>query len=292
MLHPVSQPYQQRENTMTQRVVRKPNPSVRNGLRPSFPQRHWLEVAEYASLAASGLGSLAVAVSGQAFYGVAPLTLALSLNVANRYRFEQQVRVHQTSELAQVQKSVNKVEKTAVTVIVKLRRQLSANIAALRQQMAALPRNAAFEESIDIERQLLSLGESVASLQEIVASAVLDVRQQVREQMQDLSVGQPTNIEAVEQAIEQLHSAMKSLTETALTRDDWELVNTRFLEIQKVMANLQSQLQAPAQSTADLSIVQAQIHRLEHEQQEVVKPHLKRLISVVKQLQHTQENRH
>ncbi|WP_293251523.1 MULTISPECIES: hypothetical protein [unclassified Microcoleus] len=278
---------------MTQRAVRKPNPSARNHSRQSFPQRHWLEVAEYASLAASGVGSLAVAVSGQAFYGVAPLTLALSLNVANRYRFEQQVRVHQNSELAQVQKSVNKVEKTAVTVIVKLRRQLSADIAALRQQMAALPRNAAFEDSIDIERQLLSLGESVASLQEIVASAVLDVRQQVREQMQDLAIGQPTNIEAVEQAIEQLQSAMKSLTETALTRDDWEVVNTRFLEIQKVMANLQSQVQAPAyQSTPDLSVVQAQIHRLEHEQQEVVKPHLKRLISVVKELQHTQESSH
>ncbi|MEG3870362.1 MULTISPECIES: hypothetical protein [unclassified Microcoleus] len=277
---------------MTQRAVRKPKPSVANHLRPSFPQRHWLEMAEYASLAASGVGSLAVAVSGQAFYGVAPLTLALSLNVANRYRFEQQVRVHQNSEMAQVQKSVNKVEKTAVTVIVKLRRQLSADIAALRQQMAALPRHEAFEESIDIQRQLLSLGESVASLQEIVASAVLDVRQQVSEQLQDLSVGQRANLQAVEQAIEQLQSATQGLAETSITRDDWEVVNTRFLEIQKVMANLQSQLQAPAhQSSADLSIVQAQIHRLEHEQQEVVKPHLKRLISVVKELQHTPENR-
>lgn len=291
MLHPVSQPYQQRENTMTQRAVRKPNPSVGNQLRPSFPQRHWLELAEYASLAASGVGSLAVAVSGQAFYGVAPLTLALSLNVANRYRFEQQARLHQNSEIAQVQKSVNKVEKTAVTVIVKLRKQLSADIAALRQQMAAMPRADGFEESIDIERQLLSLGESVASLQEIVASAVLDVRQQVSEQLQDLSVGKSANIQAVEQAIEQLQSATKCLAETAITRDDWEVVNTRFLEIQKVIANLQSQLQASThQSTPDLSIVQAQIHRLEHEQEEVVKPHLKRLISVVKQLQHTQES--
>ncbi|HSF74281.1 MAG TPA: hypothetical protein VLA84_10830 [Microcoleus sp.] len=278
---------------MTQRAVRKPKPSVANHLRPSFPQRHWLELAEYASLAASGVGSLAVAVSGQAFYGVAPLTLALSLNVANRYRFEQQVRVHQNSEMAQVQKSVNKVEKTAVTVIVKLRKQLSADIAVLRQQMAALPRAEAFEESIDIQRQLLSLGESVASLQEIVASAVLDVRQQVSEQLQDLSVGQRANLQAVEQAIEQLQSATQGLAETSITRDDWEVVNTRFLEIQKVMANLQSQLQAPAhQSTADLSLVQAQIHRLEHEQQEVVKPHLKRLISVVKELQHTQESSH
>ncbi|MEG3920410.1 MULTISPECIES: hypothetical protein [unclassified Microcoleus] len=277
---------------MTQRAVRKPKPSVANHLRPSFPQRHWLEMAEYASLAASGVGSLAVAVSGQAFYGVAPLTLALSLNVANRYRFEQQVRVHQNSEMAQVQKSVNKVEKTAVTVIVKLRKQLSADIAALRQQMAAMPRAEGFEESMDIHRQLVSLGESVASLQEIVASAVLDVRQQVSAQLQDLSVGQRANLQAVEQAIEQLQSATQGLAETSITRDDWEVVNTRFLEIQKVMANLQSQLQAPAQqSTADLSIVQAQIHRLEHEQQEVVKPHLKRLISVVKELQHTPENR-
>ncbi|UNU24958.1 hypothetical protein [Microcoleus vaginatus] len=293
MLHPISQPYQQRENIMTQRAVRKPKPSVANHLRPSFPQRHWLEVAEYASLAASGVGSLAVALSGQAFYGVAPLTLALSLNVANRYRFEQQVRVHQNSEMAQVQKSVNKVEKTAVTVIVKLRKQLSADIAALRQQMAAMPRAEGFEESIDIQRQLLSLGESVASLQEIVASAVIDVRQQVSAQLQDLSVGQRANLQAVEQAIEQLQSVTQGLTETSISRDDWEVVNTRFLEIQKVMANLQSQLQAPAhQSTPDLSIVQAQIHRLEHEQQEVVKPHLKRLISVVRELQHTQESSH
>ncbi len=291
MLHPVSQPYQQRENSMTQRVARKPNPSARNHLRQTFPQRHWLEVAEYASLAASGLGSLAVAVSGQAFYGVAPLTLALSLSVANRYRFEQQARLHQTSELSQVQKSVNKVEKTAVTVIVKLRRQLSADIAALRQQMAVMPRADGFEESIDIERQLLSLGESVASLQEIVASAVLDVRQQVNAQLQDLSIGSSANLQAVEQAIEQLQRATKGLTETTISRDEWEVVNTRFFEIQKVMANLQSQLQSPThQSTPDLSEVQAQIYRLEHEQQEVVKPHLKRLITVVKQLQHTQDS--
>src|SRR4028119_73685 len=74
MLHPVSQPYQKRENTMTQRAVRKPKPSVGNQLRPSFPQRHWLELAEYASLAASGVGSLAVALSGHAFYGGAPVS--------------------------------------------------------------------------------------------------------------------------------------------------------------------------------------------------------------------------
>jgi hypothetical protein len=294
MLQQLSQPYQPRENTMTQRAIRKPNPSATKHLRPTFPQRHWLEFAEYASLAASGVGSLAVAVSGQAFYGVAPLTLALSLNVANRYRFEQQVRVYQNSELVAVQKSVNKVEKTAVAVIVKLRKQLSADIASIRQQMATLSRNEGFDSSgVAIEQQLLSLGESVVSLQEIVASAVIDVRHQVREQLQDLSAGQPINLEAIEETIEQLQSATQRLAETTITHDDWEGVNTRFLEIQKVIANLQSQVQAqPRQPLPDLSTVQAQIHRLEQEQQQVVKPHLKRLISVVKQLEHTQESSH
>ncbi len=287
MLNQISQPYQQRENTMTQKVPRLLNPSVSKHLRQTVPQRHWLELAEYASLAASGVGSLAVALSGQAFYGVAPLTLALSLNVANRYRFEQQVRVYQNSEIAEVQQSVNKIEKTAATVILKVRKQLSTDIEALRQQMAALPRSESFEDSIDVEEQLLSLGQSVASLQEIVASAVIDVRQQVSEQLQDLPVTETTSLEAIEEAIEQLQSTTQLLGETSITQDDWEGVNTRFLEIQKVMANLQSQLQAQAQQSGDLSSFKAQIDNLEHEHQEVVKPHLKRLISVVKQLQNT-----
>jgi hypothetical protein len=267
--------------------MRKPNSSVPNRLRQTYPQRHWLEFAEYASLAASGVGALVVALSGQAFYGVAPLTLALSLNVANRYRFEQQARIYQNSENAEVKQSVNKLEKTAVTVIIKLRRQLSADIESLRQQMAALPRGDGFDsQSIEIEQQLLSLGHSVASLQEIVASAVLDVRQHVSEQLQELSIGSGTNLESIEQAIEQLQNATKHLAETTITQDDWEGINTRFLEIQKVIANLHSQQQALSrQSAPDLSAVQTQIDRLEREQQEVVKPHLKRLISVVKQLQ-------
>ncbi|NJK74886.1 MAG: hypothetical protein HC942_13520, partial [Microcoleus sp. SU_5_6] len=225
--------------------------------------------------------------SGQAFYGVAPLTLALSLNVANRYRFEQQARVYQNSETAEVQKSVNKLEKTAVTVIVKLRKQLSADIESLRQQMAVLPRAEGFDsQSTELEQQLLSLGHSVASLQEIVASAVLDVRQHVNEQLQELSVGPATNLESIEQAIEQLQNATKHLAETTITQDDWEGINTRFLEIQKVIANLHSQQQVLSrQSGPDISAVQTQIARLEREHQEVVKPHLKRLIAVVKQLQ-------
>jgi hypothetical protein len=256
-------------------------------MRQTYPQRHWLEFAEYASLAASGIGSLAVALSGQAFYGVAPLTLALSLNVANRYRFEQQARIYQNSETAEVQKSVNKLEKTAVTVIVKLRKQLSADIESLRQQMAVLPRAEGFDsQSVEFEQQLLSLGHSVASLQEIVASAVLDVRQHVNEQLQELSVGPATNLESIEQAIEQLQNATKHLAETTITQDDWEGINTRFLEIQKVIANLHSQQQTLSrQSAPDISAVQTQIDRLEREHQEVVKPHLKRLIAVVKQLQ-------
>ena len=61
---------------------------LRRVVKPTFYKKSWLNLAEYASIVISAFGAFGVAVSGQAFYGVTPLVLALSLNVANRYRFE------------------------------------------------------------------------------------------------------------------------------------------------------------------------------------------------------------
>lgn len=285
MIPQVSQQvYQRREDIMTSKAVRKLNPSLPQ-VRQTSNKRHWLELAEYASLGASALGSLAVALSGQAFYGVAPLTLALSLSVANRYRFEQQKVVSQDPEIAEVRRSLEKMEKTAVTIIVKIRQQLSADIESLRQQIVAIPRSENFD-SIDFEQQIVSLGQSVASLQEIVASALIEVRQQVSEEVQALSSPEPIDLEPIRQGIWQLESVTKHLTENALTQEDWRVLNARFLLIQEAIASLQNDLQTlSGESKPDLSLVQAKIEHLEQEQREVVKPHLKRLISVVKQLQ-------
>ena len=286
MIPQVSQQvYQRREDTMTPKAVRKLDSSLPK-VKQTSHKRHWLELAEYASLGASALGSLAVALSGQAFYGVAPLTLALSLSVANRYRFEQKV-VSQDPEIAEVRRSLEKMERTTVAIVVKLRQQLSADIESLRQQIVAIPRSENFD-SIDFEQQILSLGQSVSSLQEIVASALIEGRQQVSEEAQARSIPEAGDIEPIREAIAQLQSMTKHLTENALTQEDWKVLNTRFLLIQEAIAALQNDVQTVSTPGENLSLIAAKINRLEHEQQEVVKPHLKRLIYVVKQLQQTE----
>lgn len=286
MIPQISQVYQRREETMTSKAVRKLNTSLPQ-VRQTANKRHWLELAEYASLGASALGSLAVAFSGQAFYGVAPLTLALSLSVANRYRFEQQKLIAPSPEIAEVRQSIDKMEKTAVAIIVKLRKQLSADIESLRQQILTANRPEGFDP-IDFEQQLLSLGQSVSSLQEIVASALVEVRQQVSQELETLSVPESPDLAPIRAAVLQLETVTKELTDNAMRQTDWEVLNTRFLLIQEEITSLQNNLSTVAdesESEEDLSLLVDKISRIEQEQEKIVKPHLKRLIAVVKQLQ-------
>lgn len=217
----------------------------RRALKQTFYQKHWLDLAEYACVVGSAVGTLAVAAWGQAFYAVAPLTLALSLNVANRYRFEQQMQMSQKSEVGEVQQSVEKLERNAVKVIVKLRQQLSGEIESVRSQLST---GSIQTVDSEIQQQLSALEHSATSVQKSLAS-----------------VGRK-----------------------ALSAEDWEAVNGRLLVIEEAIANLQRDLEILAtQPQMDISQMQAKIEHLELQNREVVKPHLKRLITLVRQLQHT-----
>lgn len=56
--------------------------------------RNWLNTAEYVSIACSAAGSVAAVASQQLVYAIAPMTLAMSLSLANRQRFQHQVGQH------------------------------------------------------------------------------------------------------------------------------------------------------------------------------------------------------
>ncbi len=56
--------------------------------------RNWLNTAEYVSIACSAAGSVAAVASQQLVYAAAPLTLAMSISLANRQRFQHQVEQH------------------------------------------------------------------------------------------------------------------------------------------------------------------------------------------------------
>lgn len=216
-------------------------------IKDTIQQRHWLELVEYASLAGSAVGSLAVAISGQAFYAVVPMTLALSLNVANRNRFERAIQLGRSSQVTEVRQSMDKLEKNAVKAIVKLRQQLLKEIESLREARSALS-DLPVGESGEMEGQLGTVERSAASLQE----------------------------------------SLVSLGDKPLTAADWEGVKNRLLGLEEAIAALQQELEETGdKSEEDLSQIQTKIDYLERQNKEVIKPHLKRLISLVKQLQKT-----
>ncbi|NET43227.1 hypothetical protein [Okeania sp. SIO2B3] len=218
---------------------------LRKALKPTLYKKHWINLVEYASIVGSAVGAFAVAVGSHTFYAVAPLTLALSLNVANRYRFERQMQLSQQSEMVEVQKSVEKLEKNAVKVIVKLRQQLSTDIESVRETLS----NQSIQGvNSEIQQQLIALESSVSSVQQSLAS--VDTK--------------------------------------ALNTNDWQTVNGRLLVIEEAIANLQRDMEALAKEPqSQISQLQAKIEDLEIQNTEVVKPHLKRLITLVRQLQHT-----
>ncbi|MDJ0555571.1 MAG: hypothetical protein QNJ68_14230 [Microcoleaceae cyanobacterium MO_207.B10] len=214
-------------------------------MKQNLYQKHWLDLAEYASVVASAMGALAVAAWGQAFYAVAPLTLALSLNIANRYRFEQQMQLSQYSEVAEVQNSVEKLERNAVKVIVKLRQQLSTEIESVREDLS-------------------------------------------NKSTQPVDWGIQDQLNALENSASSVQKSLAAVGKKALTTEDWETVNGRLLVIEEAIANLQRDMEILAKRPQpDISQMQAKIDDLEVQNREVVKPHLKRLITIVRQLQHT-----
>lgn len=216
-------------------------------IKDTIHQRHWLELVEYASLAGSAVGSLAVAISGQAFYAVVPMTLALSLNVANRNRFERAIQLGRSSEVTEVRQSMEKLEKNAVKAIVKLRQQLLKEIESLREARSALS-SLPVGESVEMEGQLATVERSAASLEE----------------------------------------SLVSVGDKPLTAGEWEGVKNRLLGLEEAIAALQQELEVAVDKPAlNLSQIETKIDYLERQNKEVIKPHLKRLISLVKQLQKT-----
>lgn len=68
---------------------------------------HWLEVTEYVSLYASAIGTLVAAVTQQAVYAAAPLTVAIGLNVANRERLKNLNERQQQTAIAQLDQLID-----------------------------------------------------------------------------------------------------------------------------------------------------------------------------------------
>ncbi|MGB3534104.1 MAG: hypothetical protein WBA13_11370 [Microcoleaceae cyanobacterium] len=219
-----------------------------NPIFDSLQQRNWLDWAELVSLISSALGSVVVALSGQAIYSVAPLTVALSFNAANRYRLGQQVQQNKAQFIA-VEQSIEQLESNAVKVILGLRQQLINEVEALQYQLEEMPRQAALESAYT-SKEVAVLRDSIETMQNQLSTAINNLKHQFHHELEErftLTTAQP------------------------------ELLQARLSELETVIQQLRHHTLTTEQ--------QSKLSQLFEENQTVIKPHLKRLILVVRQLQ-------
>lgn len=99
--------------------------------------RHWLDMAEYVSLVGSVAGTVAAVAFQQIIYVTAPLTLALSLSLANRQRFQQQIQQQAVAAIANVSQVVPSLQMAEVQCYVgNLQEHAAASMASIRQELS------------------------------------------------------------------------------------------------------------------------------------------------------------
>jgi len=266
-----------------QKVMQKIDDASLPPLRSSSNQRDWLEVAEYASIAGSAIGTIVAGLSGQIIYAAAPLTAAISLNFVNRQRFEQQVQQKANSALAGVELAVK----------------------SLQHQVQTLPGESKelYTTVSDLQQKLLSLeSHAIPNVEAIITS--------LQEQMQ----AHPADSQELYGIFSELQQKLVSLENGALREHDWENVNVRFLlmnekltEVKNITAELQerskevdfNEIQGTVRQlqvlldrpTIDVAMMQTETQQLQQEvselqrqNQQIVKPYLQRLTRAVKQL--------
>ncbi|WP_017717513.1 hypothetical protein [Kamptonema formosum] len=254
-------------------------------------QRDWLELAECAALGVSALGSIVAAFSQQVFLAAAPLTIALLLNFVNRSRIPQQAGA---AALPAAKKNTSNFD------------------ASIEDEFFPFPPPPNLFDSPEMHGEIAEIRRSVQSLQESTAAAVVEVRQYLAQQLQALSPAAPADLSPIYQALSEVRFVTQRLENTALTEQDREEINVQLLLLREAIAELKnttadlqqrgydgsnsSHLPAvPAPPAAEDQPLIADLHRrveqLEQKNQEIVKPHLQRLIKEVKRLKEEREQK-
>jgi CII-binding regulator of phage lambda lysogenization HflD len=263
--------------------MQKINDASFPAMRSSQNQPEWLELAEYASITGSAIGTIVAGLSGQIIYAAAPLTAALSLNFLNRQRFEQKMQQKSNSAIAGLELAVK----------------------SLQQQVQTLP-----GEPVELYTAVSELHQKLDNLESHTIADVNAAVQSLEQQVQAF----PGESQQLYPMLGQLQEKLSNLENSALREHDWENVNVRFLlmderltEVKNITAELQqrssevdfSEIQDTVRQlqvlldrpTIDIATLQTEIHQLQEQvaelqrlNQEIVKPYLQRLTRAMKKL--------
>jgi hypothetical protein len=254
-------------------------PDPQTPARPRASQ-NWLDLAEPVAWVGSVAGSAIGVWMGQIAYAVMPATLAMSVNLANRYRRLQQAGERPTAAIAQVQDlrgELNSVRDSLQVLPLTQRLQdLEAAIAQMRTTLVQIQRHqqtdrAALEQAMNVDR------ETVKEAFTILKRGLHNLYTQVGEDLQGMRQEVESAVRLPRDSMMETQSALCQRLESAETE-----LSQLHTNLDRLTAGSQSALVAFG---SDLDRVQQRIDRMEQLDREVVQPGVQHLVQTVKQLQ-------
>ncbi|MGB5972758.1 MAG: hypothetical protein WBG38_05540, partial [Nodosilinea sp.] len=171
-------------------------------------RQRFLRYAEYAAVSASVTGAIISVATRQLIYGIAPLSIAAALNLANRRQWEGQVEQQLAQTTTQVEQRFER---------------LSHRNKRIEQRLRALPQSASdISQGTDLQalreensRLIQALADDIQSLRQSLAQQVthssLEVTSADLRQVQlSLAAVESLNVEARLQALQQLLSEVQT----------------------------------------------------------------------------------
>ncbi|MCL1465840.1 hypothetical protein [Argonema galeatum] len=218
-------------------------------------ERNGLEVTEYVSVAGSVAGTVVAVFSQQLIYAAAPLTLALSLSLINRRRFEQTFQQNMTAVLSEMGTRVRQVD-----------REISEEMQALKGSVQNLSLSPKPVNLNPIQEELSQMGQRFDTLELAITSLISSASGEnfalpIDQLKQIAQLPASFNPNYLEQQIQQLQENVSSLTEAFNHREDL----IRIEEIRQIAAEVQQQLSAfaPPPAPFDPSYLEQQIQQVQ-----------------------------
>ncbi len=256
-------------------------------------EHHWLDLAEYASIGASAIGSIVAGLSGQMLFSATPIVFALTLNVLNRHRVELQTRVQNTATLAELNQIVDSLQNSVQSLPPAHRFQdlegtvtrISETVANIEQFLEKTSPQTGPMDLITIQKEFAILRRGIMRLRDHTEATLGNVQQSM---MNDIC--------GLRQAIASLQASQNLSQNLSQNQEVSSLaIRTEVAQLTQGFRELQTQLQAisnfPTNPTVDIEPLQQQILelqqqvcQLQQQNKEIVKPYLNRLARAVKHL--------
>ncbi|GEM_PF-692330 len=228
-------------------------------------QRNWLQITEYVSLAASAVGTVAAAVSGQVAMAAAPLTVALSLNLVNRQRLQQQTQQDTSSAIAQLDRIVQSLQQQVQALPDQTLSPIADSLSGLENITQTLANR---QEELAQQLQVGSQTQAIEQLQ----TALAFLREQLiglGMRIDNLPIPEPVNLSGVEGEIANLHDRLDALVEEFSSRPEvaglakmQQDTNSAITQLHHIFESLHQQVEALPEQT--LSTINQSISRVEN----------------------------